>query len=49
MLFGVVRRNVVTSGDDQFFASQKVCKLLTPMLVMRKVVEGAKGKMICKA
>ncbi len=33
-------------GISKSFASQKVCKLLTSMLVIRKALEGAKGKTI---
>ncbi len=35
-------------GMSKSFASQKVYKSLTLMLVMRKALEGAKGRMINK-
>jgi len=33
-------------GMNKFFTSHKGCKLLMPMLVMRKALEGTKGKTI---
>jgi hypothetical protein len=40
-------RIVATSGDEKKSStSHKGFNLLTPMLMMRKALEGAKGKMI---
>jgi len=47
MFFSVAMKNVATGGVSKSFASQKTCKPLTSMLMMRKALEEAKGQTIC--